>query len=332
MGRRSVSILAMAALVSGLIASPVAAADTTGSWTQYPSGGLEYQAEIQQPINLNNTSNWTSKSKGAVPVMFKLSSRRGQAVFESIGSDGSTANDFAYATFTPTDGSMTFSDITNLSTNYEFTLGNCFVGSLRWTVTVMHAGNVERVHVYYGDPGGVQDCISNNGSGVNLITTTANPDRFEMQGGFGGGPVYTTYDATNAVVGDDVVLRASLIIDSGWQDDQRLTISNTTVNDNVYQWDAGGSGAFTPTCNLPAATIDVTKIAPTPDGSINEQPVQGSLADSGNAFRVVDCKYQYNLAIPSLKGMGTYRVEIKINGTSVPTPTSSGGQVRFDLK
>lgn len=39
--------------------------------------------------------------------MFKLSSREAPAVFESIGSDASTANDFAYLGFAP-DTAITF--------------------------------------------------------------------------------------------------------------------------------------------------------------------------------------------------------------------------------
>jgi len=58
----------------------------------------------------------------------------------------------------------------------------------------------------------------------------------------------------------------------------------------------------------------------------------GFLADDGSAFRVVDCKYQYILSIPSLLGAGKYRVEILINNVSVPTPGSPGGMVTFDLK
>ena len=60
---------------------------TTGTWSQYPNGGSQYQAAVQQPINTANTSNWNSKSKGAIPVMFKLSSAAGPAVFESIYAD-----------------------------------------------------------------------------------------------------------------------------------------------------------------------------------------------------------------------------------------------------
>ena len=114
--------------------------------------------------------------------------------------------------------------------------------------------------------------------------------------------------------------------------DQRATVSNITVNGNVYQWNAGGNGQFSPTCTLPPATIEVSKNDPVVSGDINEAPVQGSLADDGNAFRVVDCKYQYILSIPSLQGKGTYEVQIWIDGVRVPTPGSPGGKVKFDIK
>jgi hypothetical protein len=336
------NVFASAALVGGIMLLPAAlvSASTDGTWAQYPSGATVYQAEVQQPINTGNTSNWSAKSKGAIPVMFKLLTGTGPAVFQSIGSDTNTANDYSILQFTPTAGSLTFRQIQTLSTNYTFNFGDCHGGSLRWTLAVIHNGTEQQVHVYYGNPNGDtaagQSCTgANSGSGKNLISdATLPPNRFEMQGDFGGlgVPVYTTYAATLGVVGDDQVLRASLIIDSGWGGDQVLTISNTTVNEAVHQWDAGGNGTFTATCNLPAATIQVGKSDPVVDGAINEDPVQSSLVDSGNAFRVVDCKYQYILSIPSLSGSGTYYVEIKINGTRVPTPTSTGGSVKFDIK
>jgi hypothetical protein len=354
--RRLLTILASAALLAGLIVSPAAAATTTGTWAQYPTGATVYQAEVQQPINTANTSNWSSKSKGAIPVMFKLSAGAGPAVFESIYTDNVTTsdgdgvcgtgsqadhrNDCAILQFTPTAGTLTFNQIQTLSTVYTFDIGDCHGGSLRWTLAVMHNGSEQQVHVYYGNPNGDtpagQSCTGlNSGSGKNLINDATLPvNRFEMAGGFGGGPVYTTYAATQAVVGGDQILRASLIIDSGWGGDQRLTISDSTVNDNVGQWNNGGDGTFTTTCDLPAATIQVGKTDPVTDGPINEEPVQQSLFDSGNAFRVVDCKYQYILSIPSLQatGAGTYWVEIRINGTRVPTPGSTGGSVKFDIK
>ena len=312
------------ALLATLLVSPAAAATTEGTWTQYPTGATEYRAEVQQPINTMNTSNWSSKSKGAIPVMFKLSSRIGPAAFESIGSDTSTANDYAYMSFAPATP-LPFSEVTELKTTYAFTQGNCHGGSLRWSVRV---SPTQSVFIYYGDEPNTTDCTTNNQSGTNMIGLSD----FRYDTSQVGGTFYDSYAHALELVGDMPIIRASLVIDSGWGGDQRLTVSDTTVNGNVYQFVSSGGGAFAPTCTLPAATIEVGKIDPVADGSINEEPVQASLVDSGNAFRVVDCKYQYILSIPSLKGAGTYNVELKIGGVTVPTPTSANGKVKFDLK
>jgi hypothetical protein len=321
-----------------LSSGPIPAVAATGAWEQYPTGTTEYQAAVQQPINTANTSNWSSKSKGAIPVMFKLSSRTGPAAFESIGSDANTANDYAYMSFTP-DSTLTFDDITELRTDYAFTLGDCHGGSLRWQV---RTSPTQAVFIYYGTPpafgnGEVGGCTpgstpSLDQSGVNMIgQSDARYDLTQL-----GGPFYGTYAQAVGLLGSTPIIRASLVIDSGWQDapngDQRLDVSNTTVNGNVYQFVVSTAGSFMPTCNLPTATIQVGNSDPVVDGALNEEPVQSSLADSGNRFRVVDCKYQYILSIPSLAGTGTYYVEIKIGGVTVPTPSSPGGKVKFDLK
>jgi hypothetical protein len=314
-----------ALVVAGLLVSPASAATTTGAWEQYPTTGTAGTvAEIQQPINTANTSNWSSKSKGAIPVMFKLSTGAGPAAFESIGSDVSPDNDFAYMSFTP-DASTTFAQITNLSTNYSFTLGNCHGGSLRWSV---RTSSTQRVFIYYGDAPNFTDCTTNSQNGTNMIGLA---DLRYDTSQYPGGTFYDSYAHTLTLVGSTPVIRASLVIDSGWGGDQRLNVSTTKVNDNAYQF-VSAAGAFTQTCALPAADIQVTGLTSNPDGSVNEEPVQGSLADDGSAFRVVDCKYQYILSIPSLLGKGNYQVEILIGDVSVPTPASPAGQVKFDLK
>jgi hypothetical protein len=43
-------------------------------------------------------------------------------------------------------------------------------------------------------------------------------------------------------------------------------------------------------------------------------------------FRIVDCKYMYNLATSSLSGPGRYKVEAVINGSPVAV------RAYFDLK
>lgn len=334
--RRSLTVMATAAMLAGLLASPVSAA-TPGTWEQYPTGAVEFQAEIQQPINTANTSNWNAKSKGAIPVMFKLSSRVGPAAFESIGSDTTLVNDYAYASFTPDASSpLTFNQIVTLKTDYAFTLGDCHGGSLRWSI---RTSPTQSLFIYYGaypqfGNGGVNGCtptstLGVNQSGVNMINQ---PDLRYDTSQYVPGTQYNSYAAAQAIMGDLPIIHATLVIDSGWGGDQRLNVSNTTVNDSVYQFVSSGGGAFAPTCDLPAATIEVSKNDPVASGDVNEAAVQSSLADDGNAFRVVDCKYQYILSIPSLDGKGTFEVQIWIDGTRVPTPSSPGGQVKFDIK
>jgi hypothetical protein len=320
-------MLASTALLAGLMVVSPVSASTTGTWEQYPTGATEYQAEVQQPINTANTSNWSSKSKGAIPVMFKLSSRVGPAAFESIGSDTNTANDYAYVSFTPSP-TITFNQVVTLKTDYSFTLGDCHGGSLRWSV---RTSPTQSVFIYYGGLPNLTDCTTglNNQSGVNMIGQL---DLRYDTSQYPGGTFYDTYAHAQVLVGNAPIIRASLVIDSGWGGDQRLNVSNTWVNDSEYQFVSSAGGSFTPTCVLPDATIQVGKTDPVADGPINEEPVQSSLVDSGNAFRVVDCKYQYIMSIPSLAGAGTYYVELRINGVRVPTPSSPGGSVRFDLR
>jgi hypothetical protein len=321
MHRILLNLLASVALIGGatlLPAALVAAATTSGTWSQYPTGAPVYQAQIQAPINADGSSNWPAKSKGGIPIMFKLSSGTGAAVFQSIGSDTTTANDYAYVSFAPSPA-VTFAQITTLSTNYIFTSGNCHGGSLRWSVSTS-AGHV---FIYYGGYPNFTDCTTagNNQSGVNMI---GQPDLRYDTSQIAGGTFYDSYAHALTLVGTLPVTAATLVIDSGWGGDQTLTISDTTVNDNVYQWDAGGTGTLAPTCVLPDATLKVTKVSGTGSGEVNETTVVQNF-DGGNAFRVVDCKYQYVLAIPSLNGSGSYQADIQIGGVTV-------GTAHFDLK
>lgn len=70
-----------------------------------------------------------------------------------------------------------------------------------------------------------------------------------------------------------------------------------------------------PTCNLPAATIGLTRTSGGTVGPVSES-VYVNPADNGSNFRISDCKYIYNLATDSL-GPGIYQVEIKIGGIVV---------------
>ena len=69
------------------------------------------------------------------------------------------------------------------------------------------------------------------------------------------------------------------------------------------------------TCDLPAATIAVTRTAGGVIGPINESDYSGN-ADTGSNFRIDSCQYIYNLNARAL-GVGTYRVDILIDGQVV---------------
>ena len=69
------------------------------------------------------------------------------------------------------------------------------------------------------------------------------------------------------------------------------------------------------TCDLPPATIAVTRTAGGVIGEVNES-VYGGNADTGSNFRIDSCQYVYNLNSRAL-GAGTYRVDILIDGQVV---------------
>jgi hypothetical protein len=73
------------------------------------------------------------------------------------------------------------------------------------------------------------------------------------------------------------------------------------------------------TCDLPPATIAVARTAGGVIGQVNES-VYTANADSGSNFRIDSCQYIYNLNARAL-GVGTYRVDILIDGEVVGSAT-----------
>ena len=348
-------VVAFAALVPlGLMAPASSSANgaSPGSWEFIPAQTYSdsssspvtqtvYKTAVRAPINADGSSTFAAK-RGVVPVQFDLLAATATTttttrtydppVWQSIWSDGTAQpNDWSGAYFTPAATSpLTFDDIANLSAIYDFTLGDCHGGSLRWTVNVTHNGVSQNVHVYYGDPGGVQSCTgAASGSGQNLIAT-GSANRFEIQGA--GAPVYTTYADVAAVVGSDPVNWVGLILDSGWGGDQKANISDVTVNASTFvpltsmvMSTDTTVGEFAKTCTLPDAGLQWAKGDGTAAAAVNEA-VSVQPKDTDGIFRQVDCKYIYNLDVSSLDGSGTYYVYANIAGVNVPDPA------KFDLK
>jgi hypothetical protein len=352
MKRRLAMLAAIAALL--LPASSAIAADptTTGTWyfhgpqtftttTTTTPGTPEYKSAVRPPINADGTSNFPAK-RGVIPVQFDLlaapttttvtTKTYDPPVWKSLGSDGSVS--YAGLNLNP---DLTFNDIQNLSAVYNFTTGDCFGGSLRWTI---YAPSVTDglINVYYGDPNNTapsfQSCSGiYSETGKNLMSqvdVTLPTNRFEL----GNSGSYVTYAdilaATNG--GTDVVTGAQLTLDSGWKADQRADVSNVTVNDNTWipktvetTTSTTVTGNYAKTCTLPAAELRWAKNDATPTGAVNEaESIQPK--DTGQYYRQVDCKYIYNLDVTSLSGQGTYTVWVRIGGLNIQVPAT------FDLR
>jgi len=322
--------LAAAALSVVLIGAASGSTVTTanGTWTAYPGQSTVSQTAVQQPINADGSSNFKANGKTVIPVKFGLSTGTGPFVFESICSDntdpahcsgGVTANDYSYLSFNPT-AAVTFNDITELSSVYAFTLGNCHGGSLRWEIGTA-SGNL---FIYYGDEPNTTDCTTNTQSGTNMIgLSDLRYDTSQVGGSF-----YNTYAQAQALIGTTPITYAALVLDSGWGGDQRLTLTSATFKTAAFTdtFTPQPASAPAPTCNLPTdATIKITKTDGVPTGDVNE-PLSIQPNDNNGIFRVVDCKLMYNLATSSLSGVGTYTVSAVINGTPASNPAV------FDLK
>jgi hypothetical protein len=306
----------------------------TPRYLNVTTSGTAYTSAVRAPINADGSSNWPAK-RGVIPVQFDLlaapttvtttTTTYDPPVWQSL-SNGSVS--FAGLNLSPT---LTFNDITNLSATYNFTTGDCFGGSLRWTVYVPSVTD-GLINVYYGPPNGPDQrrTGANSGSGQNLITTGITANRFEI----GNSGSYVTYADVIAATsgGTATVTGAHLTLDSGWKADQKADVSNVTVNDNTWVPKTTGtptsttvSGAYAKTRTLPAAKLFWAKNDATPTGAINEaESIQPK--DTGVYYRNVDCKYIYNLDVSSLSGQGTYTVWVNIDGVSIAIPAT------FDLR
>ena len=329
--RRLVTIVAVCC---ALIALPAdASAATGGSWAAYPGQSTAYEAHIKPPIRADGTSVFSSKdsAKSVIPVQFALQSGLGPFVFESICSDNAncagsenSANDFSFLSFTPS-VPVSFNGLTNLTAVYTFTLGNCHGGSLRWSVWVdRNSDNIDndgRLFIYYGAFPNFTDCTSadspldTNQSGENMI---GKPDLRYDTSQWAAGTFYNTYTNATTLANDAPVKRASLVLDSGWAGDQRLTLGSATVNDNTFT--PPPPTTLRAACDLPPAEIRVTKSPDLPGEMLVPSPTSVQPADTNGQFRIVDCKYMYNLATSSLLSNGRYKVEVVINGEAVPEP------------
>jgi hypothetical protein len=344
LGRVLLTLAGVFAMCSGaVVGGPAWAQSPPGTWSHFPPQTPAFTAVVRPPIKADGTSVFSDGS--VVAVKFKLLTGPGVFLFDSVWSnnfpeEGESIldDDFGSLTFTPA-GSLTFNDITNLTANYAFTTGNCQGGSLRWSVTFDIGNdnhippeegepdptlNDRSVFVYYGGYPNFTDCTTgaNNHSGVNMIgLSDLRYDTSQL-----GGTFYDTYANAQALVGTMEVVAVTLVVDSGWMQDelgaykdQSVALTSARVNDNVF---VPVTGAPTATCVLPTAAITVVEDI---NGPADPATAQFRLNDS--LYRNTNqCTYSYNLVTSSLFGPGHYSVYVVINNHAIQTP----GQFTLD--
>jgi hypothetical protein len=351
--RRCLTLLAAATMIL-VIALPAAASTyypptANGQWAAYPGQSTTYGAAVQQPINTDGSSNFKANGKTVIPVKFALSQGTGAFVFESIFSDSSAANDYSVLQWQAkaSNGPITLNQLTTLIASYQFTLGDCQAGSLRWTVTLQDGATERNLDIHY-QPGhdslSEQTCAAGT-SGHNMVDlASTDPYVVINQFTYAGTPYHftsanpaynTTYSDALSQLGNLVIVQngITLIVDSGYgaSGDEKVNLTSATVgvgngNANPYTdtWSPLPASPMTTTCPTAEAKFSIYSVDATPTGDVNEvlsiQP-----QDNNSIYRIVDCKYMYNLATSSLRGAGTYTVKATIGTTTFTVAT-------FDLK
>lgn len=309
--RRVLSLLAASALLAAAVGIATANTDYGNGWVADPGQSFTYAAAVQSPINPDGSSNFKAKSGAVIPVKFALSQGSGPLIFESTA-----AHPYSNVVYTPTTP-MTLSDITSLSANYAFTTGDCQAGSLRWEIGTPSGS----VYVYFYNPNTPTSPVctgANNRSGVNLLTLGGNTEALHL----GAATQYDSWANVVAAYPNVSVNWLGVVVDAA-PPDEIVTLNSATINGTNTFAPAPSSG-LTTVCPSAPATFSVTKV----DGSASVdvyEPLTIQPNDTNNLFRIVDCKYMYNLATSSLSGTGTYTVYATINGSKFTVGS-------FDLK
>jgi len=148
----------------------------------------------------------------------------------SVFPGGSGGIDFAIP------AGMTFDQLTNLATDYNFTAASCGGGAPRFQINF---GPSASAFVYIGPPPNYTDCPQNVWvSTGNLATPVSFIDTSQL-----GGTFYDTFAHADAVYGSDVVTGIQLVTDSSWffHSTQTVLVDNVMINSTTYTFESAAS-------------------------------------------------------------------------------------------
>lgn len=188
--------------------------------------------------------------------------------------DTSTANDFSGISFTLPAGT-TFADLTQLSAEFNPTIGGCGGGSPRFSLELSSGKNV---FVYLGPSPNFTGCALNTWqSSGNLIgnNDTGRYDTSQVQAG----TQSNTYAGALALIGSQQVTKIDLVVDGGWFFNpkmQTVLVRNVQINGQTF---------FAPTnANAKAAAQKACRAELKSLGRTAFEKKYGSNHNLGNAF------------------------------------------------
>ncbi len=150
-------------------------------------------------------------------------------------SDADTSNDYSGIDFTVPAGT-TYSQITNLATDYFFVNNSCGGGSPRFQVNVTTGSGTKNVFVYIGPPPNYTLCPTGVWvSTGNLMTPASLVDDTQL-----GGTFYDPLPASQAAYGTLPVTGIQLVDDGGWifpNGLQNLYVDNVQINTTTYTFE-----------------------------------------------------------------------------------------------
>ncbi len=130
---------------------------------------------------------------------------------------------------------LTFADVQNLATDYNFTAASCGLGSPRFQVNV----DGKNAFVYIGPPPNYVGCAQNVWvSTGNLATSASFVDTSQLPGG----TFYDNFGPADVKYGSHSVTGIQLVADAGFSfGTQTVLVDNVMINNTTYTFDRHGN-------------------------------------------------------------------------------------------
>jgi hypothetical protein len=153
-----------------------------------------------------------------------------QASYDGLSSYGGV--DFAKPS------GLTVSQLSTLSTEYQFTVGSCQGGAPRLVATVTNGTNTGNINFYVGPPPSYTGCPPNVWSNTgNLASPTNLVDSSQLPGG----SFYQPYAAAQVLFGSYMITDLFVVVDGFSGTPSTAQFDNVTINNTIYTFENANS-------------------------------------------------------------------------------------------